>query len=111
MTPAALAPELYCDVCACWPCETPGFCELARISDRQRLRKQTRSKPPTVEEDFNTFAKRARDMAAEWRVGAMLKVDAVDRSYNLACALGLHYRASEDLIQRVLVAAFRGLQS
>ena len=45
-------------------------------------------------------------MADQFRNGELAKIDAVDSAYNYAVALGLAYSVGDDVIQRILVAAF-----
>jgi hypothetical protein len=72
---------------------------------------------PSVAADLKSFAGRAAELADQWRAGVIEKADAIDRAFNYALALGLHYRLAQnsqeflqnkptDIIQRVLAAAF-----
>lgn len=108
----ALLLNLYCDTCGSAPCILPSFCAACRAADLRRG-----YRVPTLEIDFKHLAQRAFELAQKWRSGLLGKIEAVDRSYDFAIALGLHYRlarSAEDfqrcmpemVIQRVLAAAF-----
>jgi hypothetical protein len=111
--PSDLAPPIefyaYCDTCGALPCIYPPFCRACRAADQKR----NTFKRSAVDADLKSLAARAAELASAWRSGAIGKADAVDRAYNFAVALGLHYRLDrgdsrrpEIIIQRVLSAAF-----
>jgi hypothetical protein len=111
--PSDLAPSIefyaYCDTCGGLPCIYPPFCRACRAADQKR----NTFKISAVDADLKSFATRAAELAGEWCSGTIGKADAVDRAYNFSVALGLHYRLDrgdrrrpEDIIQRVLSAAF-----
>ena len=107
----------YCDTCGSFPCVYPPFCKTCRALDLRRG-----YKPPSLTADLKTFAARAAELANQWRARAIQKADAVDKAYNFALALGLHYRLAQnsveflqnkptDTIQRILAAAFASVGS
>ena len=111
--PSDLAPPIefyaYCDTCGALPCSYPPFCRACRAADQKRKT----FKISAIDADLKSFAARAAELAGEWRSGAIGKADAVDRAYNFAVALGLHYRLDrgdrrrpEGIIQQVLSTAF-----
>ena len=98
--------------CGSFPCGYPSFCEACRAADLR-----LGYKPPSLEADLKSFARRAAALAEQWRQGSTPKADAVDKAFNYALALGLHYRLANDaaqfmqdkpldVIQRLLAAAF-----
>jgi hypothetical protein len=111
--PSDLAPSIefyaYCDTCGALPCIYPAFCNACRAADQKR----NTFKISAVDADLKSFAARAAELAGKWRSDVIGKADAVDRAYNFAVALGLHYRLDkgdkrrpEDIIQQVLSTAF-----
>jgi hypothetical protein len=102
----------YCDTCGSIPCIYPSFCEACRAADLR-----LGYKAPSVAADLKSFAIRADELAKQWSQGSIRKADAVDKAFNFALALGLHYRLAKNagefmqdkpvlIIQRVLAAAF-----
>jgi hypothetical protein len=105
----------YCFTCGGDPCILPSFCDACRLVDfRNRQRLQSRPKG-----DLKAVALRANNLASFWTNGQMPEVDAVDKSYDFAVALGLLlydgptyeqaellYNSRVDAIQHVLAAAF-----
>jgi len=101
----------YCDTCGGFPCIYPPFCKASRAADMRRGHK-----PPSLVADLKAFAARAAELANQWRAGRIDKADAVDKAYNFALALGLHYRGANsadflkdrptDTIQQLLASAF-----
>jgi hypothetical protein len=99
----------YCDTCGALPCIYPAFCSACRAADQKR----NTFKISAVDADLKSFAARSAELAGEWCSDSIGKADAVDRAYNFAIALGLHYRLDrgdrrrpEDIIQQVLSTAF-----
>jgi hypothetical protein len=102
----------YCDTCGSIPCILPSFCEAGRAADLR-----LGYKAPSVEDDPKSFAQRAAELADQWCQGGISKAVAVDKAFNFALALGLHYRLAKNagefmqdkpvlIIQRVLAVAF-----
>lgn len=101
MTAAFAISPLYCDSCGAEPCINPAFCAVCREADPNVGRK-----PSSPAEDLRSLALRARHDADRWLAGKSSKIDAVDASYNYAVALGLVYAIGDDIVQRILAAAF-----
>lgn len=118
VAPSAAVSVSYCDTCGGDPCGYPPFCGSCRVADAF-----VAPPKPTKASDLIRLAERARELADLWTAGAMSKIDAVDRAYNFAVALGLcrdsgnsddfaeakHGRPrkfDDDTVQRILVAAF-----
>jgi hypothetical protein len=114
--PLAISPS-YCFTCGGDPCILPSFCIVCREVDFRNYRAASQA------DHLKWFAERANELAAHWRAGRMLKVDAVDRAYSFATALGLllfdgptleeaeaSYAAAVEMVQLVLAAAFEGPQ-
>jgi hypothetical protein len=78
-----------CDVCGG---ELSAFCK-GKIADcRERAAALALAHQSSVESDLDIFALRARRLAADWICGILPKTEAVDRAYNFALAIGLHYK-------------------
>ncbi len=101
MTAALAISALYCDSCGAEPCVNPPFCAVCREANLSVGRK-----PSSPAEDLRSLALRARHDADRWLAGKSSKIEAVDASYNYAVALGLVYAIGDDIVQRVLAAAF-----
>jgi hypothetical protein len=80
---------LWCEICGAEP---SVFCN-GKIGDcRERTAWFALKYHRSVRDDVELFALRARRLAADWMFGILPKIEAVDRAYNFALALGLHYR-------------------
>jgi hypothetical protein len=116
--PSAAISASYCDTCGGDPCVHPPFCRTCRIADGF-----VAPAKPTKAGDLIQVANRARHMADQWLLGAISKIDAVDRAYNFAVVLGLCWETGDsddyaqaklgrarkfddDTVQRILAAAF-----
>ena len=84
VAPSAAISATYCDTCGDDPCTYPPFCRTCRAADTF-----VAPPKPTKVGDLICLAERARQLADLWIAGAMSKIEAVDRAYNFAVALGL----------------------
>jgi hypothetical protein len=108
--------QSYCFTCGGDPCAWPPFCAACRAVDARNRRPKAQP-----DDDLKAFALRAYEFASLWKSGRLIKVDAVDKAFNFATAIGLMlydgktleeadklYDERVDTVQSVLDAAFGG---